>query len=235
MRPIFLNHMFNFNPGNSAAATPTNLNLPEVKGQVTPKFEGSSQPAKKARVAVKAKQQLQKQQHPKKASFQKQNGISKGTDSGLSTVSSDTKSQAFPKVQDSSQRAQEAEVIRGPKVTKKLKQKSATSLSSKKVAFRKQNGPPKGTDTEVPVLSLSKTQATINPEDCDQLLRNTKRPEKLKQQLPEQPSKRAAFQKQNGTPKGPETSTVSPLGSSQPPPAKRRKSQSRSSSHPVLY
>ncbi|XP_011227031.1 probable 28S rRNA (cytosine(4447)-C(5))-methyltransferase [Ailuropoda melanoleuca] len=221
--------------GNSAAATPTNLNLPEVKGQVTPKFEGSSQPAKKARVAVKAKQQLQKQQHPKKASFQKQNGISKGTDSGLSTVSSDTKSQAFPKVQDSSQRAQEAEVIRGPKVTKKLKQKSATSLSSKKVAFRKQNGPPKGTDTEVPVLSLSKTQATINPEDCDQLLRNTKRPEKLKQQLPEQPSKRAAFQKQNGTPKGPETSTVSPLGSSQPPPAKRRKSQSRGSSHPVLY
>ncbi|XP_057174983.1 probable 28S rRNA (cytosine(4447)-C(5))-methyltransferase [Ursus arctos] len=220
--------------GNSAAATPTNLNLPEVRGQVTPKLEGSSQPAKKARVAVKAKQQLRKRQHPKKASFQKQNGISKGTDSGLSTVSSDTKSQAFSKVQDSTQRAQEAEVIRGPKVTKKLKQKSAISLSSKKVAFRKQNGRPKGTDTEVPVLSLSKTQATLNPEDCDQPLRNTKRPEKVKQQLPEQRSKRAAFQKQNGTPKGPETSTISPLGSSRPPPAKRRKSQSRGSSHPVL-
>uniref|UniRef100_A0A452RMT0 Nucleolar protein 1 n=1 Tax=Ursus americanus TaxID=9643 RepID=A0A452RMT0_URSAM len=220
--------------GNSAAATPTNLNLPEVRGQVTPKLEGSSQPAKKARVAVKAKQQLRKRQHPKKASFQKQNDISKGTDSGLSTVSSDTKSQAFSKVQDSTQRAQEAEVIRGPKVTKKLKQKSAISLSSKKVAFRKQNGRPKGTDTEVPVLSLSKTQATLNPEDCDQPLRNTKRPEKVKQQLPEQRSKRAAFQKQNGTPKGPETSTISPLGSSRPPPAKRRKSQSRGSSHPVL-
>ncbi|XP_064447725.1 probable 28S rRNA (cytosine(4447)-C(5))-methyltransferase isoform X2 [Mirounga angustirostris] len=217
--------------GNSAVSTPTNLDLPEVKGQVTPKPEGSSQPAKKAGVAVKAKQQLEKRQHPKKASFQKQNGISKGTDSGLSPVSCDTKSQASSKVQDSSQPAREAEVIRRRKVAKKLKQKSATPLSSKKVAFRKQNGPPKGTDTEV---SLSKTQATLKPEDCDQSLRNAKGAEKVKQQLPEQPSKRAAFQKQNGTPKGLETSTMSSRGSSRPPPAKRRKSQSRGSSRPVL-
>ncbi|XP_004766750.1 probable 28S rRNA (cytosine(4447)-C(5))-methyltransferase isoform X1 [Mustela putorius furo] len=217
--------------GNSGDSTPANLDLTEVKGQVTPKPEGSSQPAKKARVAVNAKQQLQKQKHPKKASFQKQNGISKGTDSGLSTVSCDTKFQAPSKVQDSSQPAPEAEVMKGPKVTKKLKQKSATLLSSKKVAFRKQNGPLKGTSNKLPVLSLSTTQATVKPEDCDPPLRNTKGAENVKQQLP---SKRAAFQKQNGTPKGPETSTMSLLGSSRPPPAKRRKSQSRGSSCPVL-
>ncbi|XP_027449371.2 probable 28S rRNA (cytosine(4447)-C(5))-methyltransferase isoform X2 [Zalophus californianus] len=226
----FSNSLPQSQTGNSAASTPTNLDLPEVKGQVTPKPEGSSQPAKKARVAVKAKQQLEKRQHPKKASFQKQNGISKGTDSGLSPVSCDTKSQASSKVQDSRQPAREAEVIRRSKAAKKLKQKSATPLSSKKVAFRKQNGP-KGTDTEV---SVSKTQATLKPEDCDQSLQNAKGAEKVKQQLPEQPSRRAAFQKQNGTPKGLETSTMSSRGSSWPPAAKRRKSQSRGSSHPVL-
>lgn len=198
---------------------------------MTPKPEGNSQPAKKARVAVNTKQQLQKRKHPKKASFQKQNGISRGTDSGLSTVSCDTKFQAPSKVQDSSQPAPEAEVMKGSKVTKKLKQKSAVLLSSKKVAFRKQNGPLKGTKNKVPVLPLSKTQATVKPEDCDPPLRNTKGAEKVKQQLP---SKRAAFQKQNGTPKGAETSTMSLLGSSQPPPAKRRKSQSRGSSRPGL-
>ncbi|XP_047595647.1 probable 28S rRNA (cytosine(4447)-C(5))-methyltransferase isoform X2 [Lutra lutra] len=217
--------------GNSGDSTSANLDLPEVKGQVTPKPEGSSQPAKKARVAVNAKQQLQRRKHPKKASFQKQNGISKGTDSGLSTVSCDTKFQAPSKVQESSQPAPEAEVMKGPKVTKKLKQKSATLLSSKKVAFWKQNGPLKGTNNKVPVLSLSKTQATVKPEDSDPPLRNTKGAEKVKQQLP---SKRAAFQEQNDTPKGPETSTMSLLSSSRPPPAKRRKSQSRGSSCPVL-
>ncbi|XP_040318595.1 28S rRNA (cytosine(4447)-C(5))-methyltransferase [Herpailurus yagouaroundi] len=216
--------------GNSAASTPTNLDLPEVKDQMTPKPKGSSHPAKKARVAVKAKQQLQKRQHPKKASFQKQNGISKGTDSSSPTVSCDTKSQASSKLQDSSQPAQKAEVIGGPKVPRKLKQQSAMPQASKKVAFRKQNAS-RGTDTEVPVLSLSKTQATLKPEDCDQPLGNSKRAEKVKQQLPEQPFKKAAFRKQNGTPKGPETSTVSLLSSSRPPPAKRRKSQSRGSSH----
>ncbi|XP_047721223.1 probable 28S rRNA (cytosine(4447)-C(5))-methyltransferase isoform X2 [Prionailurus viverrinus] len=216
--------------GNSAASTPTNLDLPEVKDQMTPKPKGSSHPAKKARVAVKAKQQLQKRQHPKKASFQKQNGISKGTDSSSPTVSCDTKSQASSKLQDSSQPAQKAEVMRGPKVPRKLKQQSAMPQASKKVAFRKQNAS-RGTDTEVPVLSLSKTQATLKPEDCDQPLGNSKRAEKVKQQLPEQPFKKAAFRKQNGTPKGPETSTVSLLSSSRPPPAKRRKSQSRGSSH----
>ncbi|XP_019320269.1 probable 28S rRNA (cytosine(4447)-C(5))-methyltransferase [Panthera pardus] len=216
--------------GNSAASTPTNLDLPEVKDHMTPKPKGSSHPAKKARVAVKAKQQLQKRQHPKKASFQKQNGISKGTDSSSPTVSCDTKSQASSKLQDSSQPAQKAEVIRGPKVPRKLKQQLAMPQASKKVAFRKQNAS-RVTDTEVPVLSLSKTQATLKPEDCDQPFGNSKRAEKVKQQLPEQPFKKAAFRKQNGTPKGPETSTVSLLSSSRPPPAKRRKSQSRGSSH----
>ncbi|XP_077615256.1 28S rRNA (cytosine(4447)-C(5))-methyltransferase [Crocuta crocuta] len=216
--------------GNSAASTPTNVDLPEVKGQVTPKPEGSSQPAKKARVAGKAKQQLQKRQHPKKDFSQKWDGISKGTESSVPTVSCDTKSQVSSELQDSSQPVQEAEVIRGPKVPRKLKQQSAMPVASKKVAFWKQNAS-KGRDTEASVLSLSKTQATLKPEDCDQPLGNSQRAEKVKQQLREQPLKKAAFQKQNGFPKGPEISTMSPVGSCRPPPAKRRKSQSRGGSH----
>ncbi|XP_012357810.1 probable 28S rRNA (cytosine(4447)-C(5))-methyltransferase [Nomascus leucogenys] len=215
--------------GNSETATPTNADLP----QVIPKSENSSQPAKKAKGAAKTKQQLQKQQHPKKASFQKPNGISKGADSELSTVPSVTKTQASSRFQGSSQPAGKAEGIRESKVTGKLKQRSPKLQSSKKVAFLKQNAPPKGTDTETPaVLSLSKTQATLKPKDHHQPLGRAKGVEK--QQLPEQPFKKAAFQKQNDTPKGPQPPTVSPISSSRPPPAKRKKSQSRSNSQLLL-
>ncbi|XP_055136916.1 probable 28S rRNA (cytosine(4447)-C(5))-methyltransferase isoform X1 [Symphalangus syndactylus] len=215
--------------GNSETATPTNADLP----QVIPKSENSNQPAKKAKGAAKTKQQLQKQQHPKKASFQKPNGISKGADSELSTVPSVTKTQASSMFQDSSQPAGKAEGIRESKVTGKLKQRSPKLQSSKKVAFLKQNAPPKGTDTETPaVLSLSKTQATLKPKDHHQPLGRAKGVEK--QQLPEQPFKKAAFQKQNDTPKGPQPPTVSPVSSSRPPPAKRKKSQSRSNSQLLL-
>ncbi|XP_058299005.1 probable 28S rRNA (cytosine(4447)-C(5))-methyltransferase [Hylobates moloch] len=215
--------------GNSETATPTNADLP----QVIPKSENSSQPAKKAKGAAKTKQQLQKQQHPKKASFQKPNGISKGADSELSTVPSVTKTQASSRFQDSSQPAGKAEGIRESKVTGKLKQRSPKLQSSKKLAFLKQNAPPKGTDTETPaVLSLSKTQATLKPKDHHQPLGRAKGVEK--QQLPEQPFKKAAFQKQNDTPKGPQPPTVSPISSSRPPPAKRKKSQSRSNSQLLL-
>lgn len=216
-------------PGNPAASTPASL------GHVTPKPESSSQPAKKAK--VETKQQLQKLQHPKKASFKKQNGsgISKGADSDLSTAPSVTKVQASSMLQDSSQPAEKAKVMREPKVTGKLKQQSPKLQSFKKVAFRKQNAPVKGMDTDTPaVLSLSKTQATQKPENCIQPFRKTHRAEKIKQQLPEQLSKKTAFQKQNGTPKGRKTPTMSPLDSSRPPPAKRRKSQSRGSSQPLL-
>lgn len=148
--------------GNSETATPTNVDLP----QVIPKSENSSQPAKKAKGAAKTKQQLQKQQRPKKASFQKPNGTSKGADSELSTVPSVRKTQASSRFQDSSQPAGKAEGIRESKVTGKLKQRSPKLQSSKKVAFLKQNAPPKGTDTETPaVLSPSKTQATLKPKD----------------------------------------------------------------------
>nr|KAF6496075.1 hypothetical protein HJG63_010313 [Rousettus aegyptiacus] len=216
---------------NSATSTPASLDLPDPKGQVTPKLENSNQPAKKAKVAVKTKQQLQKRQHPKKASFKKQNGISKGADSELSTVPSATKAQAFSTLQDSSQPAAKATVMREPKVTGKLKQQSPKPQSSKKVAFQKQNAPPKGMDTETsPVLSLSKTQATQKPENCVQPLGSSQGSEKVKQQLPEQPSTKAVFQKQNGRRKRLKTPTTSALGSSRPPPAKRRKSQSRGSS-----
>lgn len=216
-------------PGNPAASTPASL------GHVTPKPESSSQPAKKAK--VETKQQLQKLQHPKKASFKKQNGsgISKGADSDLSTAPSVTKVQASSMLQDSSQPAEKAKVMREPKVTGKLKQQSPKLQSFKKVAFRKQNAPVKGMDTDTPaVLSLSKTQATQKPENCIQPFGKTHRAEKIKQQLPEQLSKKTAFQKQNGTPKGRKTPTMSPLDSSRPPPAKRRKSQSRGSSQPLL-
>ncbi|XP_062950764.1 probable 28S rRNA (cytosine(4447)-C(5))-methyltransferase [Cynocephalus volans] len=222
--------------GNSATATPTNLDLQDLKGQVILTSENSSQSAKKAKGAAKAKQQLQKkQQHPRKASFQKLNGISKGADSELSTIPSITKAQASSKCQDSSQPAEKAEVIGEPKMTGKLKPQSSKLQSSKKVAFLKQNTPPKGTDTGTPaVLSISNSQATPMPKDCDQPLGKAKGAEKVKQQLPEQPFQKAAFQKQNGTPKGPQIPTVSPLSSSRPPPAKRRKSQSRGNSQPLL-
>nr|XP_058938503.1 probable 28S rRNA (cytosine(4447)-C(5))-methyltransferase [Kogia breviceps] len=221
--------------GNSVISTLTNLDLPNLKGQVTPQPEGSSQPAKKARVAGQAKQRLQKRQHPKKASFQKQNGISKGTDSKLSTVFSVTKAQASSKLQDSSQPAEKAAVVREPKVAGKLKRQSPKLQSSKKAAFWKQHAPPKGTYTESPAVpSLSKTQATLKPEDCDQPLGNTTGAEEVKQQVPEQPFKKAAFQKQNGTPKRPKTPIMSPCSHSQPPPAKRRKPLSRGGSQPLL-
>ncbi|XP_045410466.1 probable 28S rRNA (cytosine(4447)-C(5))-methyltransferase isoform X1 [Lemur catta] len=220
--------------GNSATATPTNLDLPDLKGQVTPKSENSSQPAKKAKGSTKAKQQLQKQQHPKKA-FQKLNGISKGADSELSTVPAVTKAQASSKLQGSSQPAKKAEVTGEPKVTGKIKQRSPKLQSSKKVAFVKQNANPKSMDTEMSaVLSVSKTQTTPKPKDRHQPLGKAKGHEKVKQQLSEQRFKKAAFQKQNGTPKGPQIPTVSPLSSSQPPPTKKRKSQSGDNSQPLL-
>uniref|UniRef100_A0A2K5D5Y7 Nucleolar protein 1 n=1 Tax=Aotus nancymaae TaxID=37293 RepID=A0A2K5D5Y7_AOTNA len=225
----FSNSIPQFQTGNSETATHTNVDLP----QVIPKSENSSQPAKKAKRAAKAKQQLQKQQHPKKASLQKLNGISKGADSELSTIPSVTKTQASSRLQDSSQPAGKAEGIREPKVTGKLKQRSPKLQSSKKVTFLKQNAPPKSTDTEtLAVLSPFKTRATLKPKDGRQPFGRAKGVEK--QQLPEQPFKKAAFQKQNGTPKGPQSPTVSLVSSSRPPPAKRRKSQSRGNSQLLL-
>lgn len=196
--------------------------MPDLKGQVTPKPESSSKPAKKAKGAVKAERLLQKRQHPKKTSFQKQNGVPKGTDSELSTGPSVPKVQAPSKLRGNRQPAAKAVVTRKPKVTGKLKQRSPRLQSFKKVAFRRQNAPLKGMDTEMPSgLSLSKTLATWQPENCVQ----PQGAEKAKQQVPQKPSKKAAFQKQNGTPEGPQTPTMSPLSANRPPPAKRRKSQ----------
>ncbi|XP_067551634.1 28S rRNA (cytosine(4447)-C(5))-methyltransferase [Pseudorca crassidens] len=223
--------------GNSVISTLTNLDLPHLKGQVTPQPESSRQPAKKARVAGQAKQRLQKRKHPKKASFQKQNGVSRGTDSEVSTVCSVTKAQASSKLQDSSQPAEKAAGVREPKVAGKLQQQSPELQSSKKAAFRKRHAPPKGTCTETPAApSLSKTQATLKPEDRGQPLGNTTGAEEVKQRVPEQPLKKAAFQKQKGTPKGPKTPVMSPHrgGHSRPPPAKRRKSLSRGGRQPLL-
>ena len=233
MRPYFSDCLI-LTTGNSATSTPANPDFPNLNGQVTPKSESGSIPAKKT---GQAKQRLQKQLHPKKSSSQKQNGISKGMDAELSTVSSVTKAQASSKLQDSSQPAVTAAVVRELKEAGKLKQQSPKLQSSRKATFRKQRAPPKAMDTDLPAaLSLSKTQAkaTPKPEDRDQLVGNTTGAEKIKQQVAEQPFKKAAFQKQNGTPKRPKIPTVSSCSSSQPPPAKRRKSQSRGGRQPPL-
>lgn len=190
--------------------------MPDLKGRVAPTPENSSQPPKKTIGAGKA-EHVQKQHHPKKASFQKQNGISKGADSELSTESSDTKAQASSKVQDSSLPAEKAKVIGEPEVMRKLKQKSPKLQPLKKVVFLKKNAP-KGTDSEMrAVLSLSKTNATPMTEDPGQ-------------SLGKGPFKKAAFEKQNGIPKGLQTPTITALRLNRPPPAKRRRSQSRGSS-----
>ncbi|XP_005338401.2 28S rRNA (cytosine(4447)-C(5))-methyltransferase isoform X1 [Ictidomys tridecemlineatus] len=215
--------------GNSATATPVDLDLPDPKSQVTPKSEKNSQPAKKAKRAAKAKQ-FQKRQHPKNTSAQKLNGITKGTVSEVSTVPSVTKAQASSRLPDSTRPAGKVEVIRKPKVIGRLRQQAPKLHSSKKAAFLKQNAPPKSMDTESPVtLSLSQTQATPRLKDTDQPLVKVKGAEKVKQ-----PFKKATFQKENGTPKGSQIPTVTPLNSVQPPPAKRRKTVPKGNSQPLL-
>ncbi|XP_020013793.1 28S rRNA (cytosine(4447)-C(5))-methyltransferase isoform X2 [Castor canadensis] len=185
----------------SQTATPTDLDMPDL---VTNKSE-KSHPDKKAKGTAKAKQQLEKRQHPKKATLQKVNGISKGPESELSAVPSVIKGQASSRLQESSQSAGKAKVIREPKVTGKLKRQA--------LKFQKKKAPLVGVDTETPaVLSLSKTQATPRLKNCDQSLGKAKGTEKIKQQ------------KQNGTSKGTPAPTGSPFSSSRPPLAKRRKS-----------
>ncbi|XP_007527913.1 probable 28S rRNA (cytosine(4447)-C(5))-methyltransferase [Erinaceus europaeus] len=208
--------------GDSAASGPTNPDSLDVKDQVASAPESTSQPSKKAKVAVKAKQQLEKQQHLRKTSFLKQNGISKGTDSELSTVPSVTDTQTSSHRQASCQSAK-------TKMTGKLKQPSPRMQSSKKAGSLKRNVPPEGADTEAPaVLSLSGTQATLKPEHHSHPFGKTPGSAKVKK-----PFKKAAFQKQNGIPKGPKTSSATPQ-SPQGPPRKRRKSQSRERSQALL-
>ncbi|XP_007935389.1 probable 28S rRNA (cytosine(4447)-C(5))-methyltransferase [Orycteropus afer afer] len=222
-------------PGDSATATLTNPDLPDLKGQTAPKSENSIQPTKKAKGAGHAKQKLQKQKQPKKISCQKQNGISKKTHSELSTVPFVTKAHTSSRLQDSYQPAEKAGVIREPKVTRKLKQQSPKLQSPKKGALLKWNISPKDMNSETPaMLSLSKTQATRKPESLGQTHGKARGTEKVKQQLPEQLFKKASFKKQNGTLKSPQIPTTDLLGSSRPPPAKRRKSQSRGNSQPPL-
>ncbi|XP_006891416.1 PREDICTED: putative ribosomal RNA methyltransferase NOP2 [Elephantulus edwardii] len=213
--------------GNSATATPTNLDLPDLKGQVTLEPENSSQQTKNSRGTEKSKQKLPKQNHPQKASFQKQNGIPKRTDSEMSTVPSVTKVQVSSKPQDSSQAAQKADVIRELEANGKLEQRSPKLKARKKAVLLKQNVPLNSTDPETPVVpSLSKTWTIPKSENQGQPLGKATGTENFKQKSPKQPFKKAAFGKQNGTPKGSQTPTASSLSPSRPPPAKRRKSQS---------
>ncbi|XP_008048552.2 probable 28S rRNA (cytosine(4447)-C(5))-methyltransferase isoform X2 [Carlito syrichta] len=210
--------------GNSATAPPRNIDLPDPKGQVIPKSENSGQPTKKAIRAAEAKQ-LQKQQHPKKASLQKLNGISRGAGPELSTVLSLTKAQACSRLQESSQPAEKAKAIREPQATRRRKQRPPKSQSPKKAALLQRNAPPESTDTETPAVQFSQTQAAPTSKDCHRPLGKAEGAEKGKRRLPAQPFGKAAFQKPSGFPTGLQTPTAAPLGCSRSPAAKRRKSQ----------
>ncbi|KAM5262586.1 28S rRNA (cytosine(4447)-C(5))-methyltransferase [Ctenodactylus gundi] len=202
---------------SSAQSTSTDIDLPSLKDQVTTKSENGSQLAQKAKGVVKAKPQVQL--HPKKAAFRKANGVSKEADSEVPALPCVTKAQASSRLPDSSQPPGKAEVSRQPKIIGKLKQQVCKLQSPKNAAFQKQNAPAQGVVIETPVVpALPVSQATPRPKNRRQP------PGKIKQQLPQQPLKKAPFQKENDTPKGPTTPTATPLSSRLPPPAKRRRS-----------
>ncbi|XP_021046051.1 probable 28S rRNA (cytosine(4447)-C(5))-methyltransferase [Mus pahari] len=215
--------------GNSAAATPAE---PDLKDQVTPKSEKSSQPTKKAHGAAKAKQQLQRQQHSKKP-FQKVNGITKGP--GLSTEPSVPDAQVSTRPGESSQSAGKADVSRKRKRVEKLKQRGPRWKPSKEAAVPKQSAPPRGEDLGTPAVSTpSEIRASPRSKDCALSLGKAKKKQKGKQQLPEQPTKRPAPLKEDAVPKGPSAPSSSPHSSTRPPPAKRRKSVTKGSSQSLL-
>ncbi|XP_028610286.1 probable 28S rRNA (cytosine(4447)-C(5))-methyltransferase [Grammomys surdaster] len=211
--------------GNSAAATPAE---PDLKHQVTPKSENSSQPSKKAHGAAKAKQQLVRQQHSKKP-FQKMNGVSKGP--GLSTEPSVPNVQESARPLESSQSDGKGKVTGKRKRDGKPKQQGPKREPSKEAAVPKHSAPPEGEDSGTPAVPApSEICATPRP----QSLGKAKKIQKVKQQLSEQPVKRAASLKEDAVPKGPSAPTVSPHSSTRPPPAKRRKSMSKGSSQTLL-
>lgn len=211
--------------GNSAAATPTE---PDLKDQVTPKSENGNQPTKKARGAVKAKQQLLRQPHSKKP-FQKLNGIAKGP--GLSTKPSVPDAQVSTRP---SQSAGKADVSRKRKRAEKLKQRGPKWKPSKEAAVPKQSVPSRSEDSGTPpVPTPSEICATPRPKDCAPSLGKAKKKHKGKQQLAQQPANGAAPLKEDAVPKGPSAPFVSPHSSTRPPPAKRRKSMTKGSSQPL--
>lgn len=190
-------------PGDSATAT---VDLPNEKGQVTPKPE--SQPAKKSQVAQKRQVQGQS---PQKMSFQKQNGISRihANPPGSSTP-------APSKPQANGHSAQKALRPGQPWVPGKGKQRSPNQQASLKLGVPLQ-GAHTGKPAPHPVLETQAPQK----EDQDPSPGKTQRTKKAKQQWPKT-SKKAAFHKQNGTPRAPQTPGTSPHASKRPP-AKRRK------------
>lgn len=197
--------------GISAATTPAE---PDLKDQVTPKSENSSQPAKKAGGAAKAKQQLLRQQHSKKP-VHKMNGTSKGP--GVATEPSVPDAQVSARPPGSSRSDGKG------KRAGRLKPRGPKQKPSGEAAFPAQSAPP-----APPKGKASETPAVPTPGICAQSLGKAKRIEKGKQQSSEQPAKRDAV------PKGPSAPSVSPHSSHRPPPAKRRKSMSAGSSQPLL-
>ncbi|XP_036038561.1 probable 28S rRNA (cytosine(4447)-C(5))-methyltransferase [Onychomys torridus] len=216
--------------GNAAAAIPTE---PELKDEVTPTSENSSQPVKRAEGPAKAKQQLRRQQHSRKP-FQKMNGLSRGP-GPVPTVPSVPKAHMSARPQESARPAGRAGVIREPKVAGKLKQRGPKPKDSKEAALPQQKAPPNGVDSETPAVPSGSESCTApRLKDCGQSLGKTKKIEKGKQQLAEHPAKKAASLKEDGAPKGPSVPTGSPHSSTRPPPAKRRKSVTKGSGQPVF-
>ncbi|XP_052030850.1 probable 28S rRNA (cytosine(4447)-C(5))-methyltransferase [Apodemus sylvaticus] len=203
--------------GVSAAAAPAE---PDLKDQVTPKSENSSQPTKKARGAAKAKQQLVRQQHSKKP-FHKMNGTSKGP--GVATEPSVPNAQVSARPLGSSQSDGKGKQARRPKP------RGPNRKPSKEAAVPAQSAPPKGKDSGTPAVPTpSGICASPRPKDCAQSLGKAKRKQKGKQPLSEPPASRDAV------PKGTSAPSVSPHTSPRPPPAKRRKSMSKGNPQPLL-
>lgn len=202
--------------GISATDSPAE---PDLKDQVTPKSENSSQPAKKARGAAKAKQQLWRQQHSKKP-VHRMNGTPKGP--GVATEPSVPDAQVSARPPGSSRSDGKG------KGAGRLKPRGPKQKPSREAAFPAQSAPPKGEDSGTPAVPTPGICASPRPKDCARSPGKAKRIEKGKQQLSEQPAKRDAV------PKGPSAPSVSPHSSPRPPPAKRRKSTSAGSSQPLL-
>nr|XP_004610679.1 unnamed protein product [Sorex araneus] len=164
---------------------------PAVNGQETSTPEGHGQPAKKARVAEKGKQQVRAGQRPRKASFQKQKGVSQRTGSN-------------------------GHLPGQPQVSRKGKQQRPKPPASLKPGASPQ-GPHEGEPVPSP---LAETQAPRKP-DQERPAGKTQGKKAAGQRWPEK-SKKAAFQKQIGSPRTPKTPHTSPHAFKRPP-AKRRK------------
>ncbi|KAM4819654.1 28S rRNA (cytosine(4447)-C(5))-methyltransferase [Thomomys bottae] len=176
-------------PGKAAVDTP------DQKAQVTPAPQDSTQPAKKAKGAVKAKQPAQKGLK-QKASIPKLNGVSKGSGRDPSPAPSATKAPAASPLHDRAPPAGKARSGPKPKAAGKLKPQAP-----------KQEGVPAGAGPGAPARpGVPRTR----PRDRHHSPGKARAAEDRKPAM-------------NGAPKGRASPAASPRSASRPPPAKRRR------------